>query len=88
MKNVEHFQKGSGDFQVRPYRRQRVCPFSVPSSGTKKVDGLLVAGRSFSSDVQANNMVNLIPHCIAMRQAAGTAPALALKQGISPRKID
>jgi hypothetical protein len=60
------------------------CRALVP----KKVDGLLVAGRSFSSDLQANNMVNLIPHCIAMGQAAGTAPALAIKQGISPRKID
>jgi hypothetical protein len=53
-----------------------------------KVEGLLVAGRSFSSDAHANNMVNLIPHCIAMGQAAGTAAAIAIKQGISPRKVD
>jgi FAD dependent oxidoreductase len=53
-----------------------------------KTEGLLVAGRSFSSDEAANNMANLIPHCIAMGQAAGTAAALATKQGISPRKID
>jgi hypothetical protein len=50
-----------------------------------KVDGLLVAGRSFSSDTAANN---LIPHCIAMGQAAGTAAALALKNGTSVRRID
>jgi hypothetical protein len=53
-----------------------------------KVDGLLVAGRSFSSDTAANNMINLIPHCIAMGQAAGTAAALALKNGTSVRRID
>lgn len=53
-----------------------------------KVDGLLVAGRSFSSDIHANNMVNLIPHCIAMGQAAGTAAALAVQHNISPRKVD
>ncbi len=53
-----------------------------------KVEGLLVAGRSFSSDYFANNMANLIPHCIAMGQAAGTAAALAIKQGVSPRKVD
>ena len=53
-----------------------------------KIDGLLVAGRSFSSDEAANNMANLIPHCIAMGQAAGTAAALAIKQGASPRKVD
>jgi hypothetical protein len=52
-----------------------------------KIEGLLVAGRSFSSDEAANNMANLIPHCIAMGQAAGTAAALAVNQGISPRKV-
>ena len=51
-------------------------------------EGLLVAGRSFSSDIVANNMSNLIPHCIAMGQAAGTAAAMAVKQGLSPRKVD
>jgi hypothetical protein len=53
-----------------------------------KTEGLLVAGRSFSSDVMANNMANLIPHCIAMGQAAGTAAALAVKKGISVRKVN
>jgi hypothetical protein len=53
-----------------------------------RTEGLLVAGRSFSSDMKANNMSNLIPHCIAMGQAAGTAAAMALDQGISPRKLE
>ncbi len=53
-----------------------------------KIDGLLVAGRSFSSDEVANNMANLIPHCIAMGQAAGTAAVLAIKQGVNPREVD
>jgi hypothetical protein len=53
-----------------------------------KMDGLLVAGRSFSSDFASNNMANLIPHCIAMGQAAGTAAAMAVRQNISPRRVD
>jgi hypothetical protein len=53
-----------------------------------KIEGLLVAGRSFSSDYFANNMANLIPHCIAMGQAAGTGAALAVNKGVSPRKVD
>jgi hypothetical protein len=53
-----------------------------------KVEGLLVAGRSFSSDMAANNIANLIPHCIAIGQAAGTAAAMALESGISPRKVE
>jgi hypothetical protein len=54
----------------------------------EKVDNLLVAGRSFSSDTTANNMVNLIPHCIATGQAAGTAAVLALRSGINVRSVN
>jgi hypothetical protein len=36
----------------------------------------------------ANNMINLIPHCIAIGQAAGTAAAIAVKKGISLRKVN
>jgi hypothetical protein len=54
----------------------------------KKTEGLLVAGRSFSSDPVANNVINLIPHCIAMGQAAGTAAALALQKSVSLKELD
>jgi hypothetical protein len=53
-----------------------------------KVDNLLVAGRSFSSDDVANNDYNLIPHCILFGQAAGTAAALAIKSGVKVRNVD
>ena len=69
---------GTSPFYYFPYRAL------VPA----KIEGLLVAGRSFSSDSIANNMVNLIPHCIAMGQAAGTAAALALKNNITLRHVD
>jgi hypothetical protein len=69
---------GGSPFTYIPYRAL------VP----EKVEGLLVAGRSFSSDAVANNMLNLIPHCIAMGQAAGTAAALSLKNGVSLRNVD
>jgi hypothetical protein len=67
-----------GRFTYIPYR----CLVPV------KTEGLLVAGRSFSSSGQANNMANLIPHCIAMGQAAGTAAAIAVKENIQPRQVD
>lgn len=53
----------------------------------RKVDGLLVAGRSFSSDPLANDMANLIPHCIAMGQAAGTAAAIAVEENVEVRNV-
>ncbi|MGB9887414.1 MAG: FAD-dependent oxidoreductase, partial [Moorellales bacterium] len=54
----------------------------------KDRDGLLVAGRCFSSDVAANDFANLIPHCVAMGEAAGTAAALAVKSGVEVRFVD
>ncbi len=71
-------EETGGKYTFIPYR----CV--VP----EKTEGLLVAGRSFSSDGAANNMANLIPHCIAIGQAAGTAAALSVKEGIQPRKVD
>lgn len=54
----------------------------------RKVENLLVAGRSFSSDDIVNNDYNLIPHCILYGQAAGTAAALAIKNGVKVRNVD
>ncbi len=54
----------------------------------KRVDGLLVAGRAFSSADTINESFNIIPHCIAYGQAAGTAAAMAAKADIQPRKVD
>ena len=47
----------------------------------KGVEGLLVACRAYSSEYQHNEYFNLIPHCIAFGQAAGTAAALAVNSG-------
>ncbi len=71
-------EETGGKYTFIPYR----CV--VP----EKTEGLLVAGRSFSSDGAANNMANLIPHCISIGQAAGTAAALSVKEGIQPRKVN
>jgi len=54
----------------------------------RSVDGLLVACRAFSSADTINETFNIIPHCIAYGQAAGTAAALSVKAGIQPRKVD
>jgi hypothetical protein len=53
-----------------------------------KIDGLLVAGRAFSSKASVNQWFNIIPPCICYGQAAGTAAALAVKAGIQPRHVD
>lgn len=72
---------GSGETPRHVYIPYRTL---VPA----KIEGLLVAGRSFSSDQIANNMANLIPHCIAIGQAAGMAAAIAINEGVSLREVD
>ncbi len=51
------------------------------------IDSLLVAGRCFSADAKASNDYNWIQHCVPMGQAAGTAAAMALKEGVQPREL-
>ena len=54
----------------------------------KGAEGLLVAGRCVSASSAAAAAIRVMPPCMAMGQAAGTAAALALKGGVAPRKID
>ena len=54
----------------------------------RKVENLLVACRAFSSDPVVQEFFNLIPHCIAFGQAAGTAAALAIKEGVGLRAVN
>jgi hypothetical protein len=54
----------------------------------KKVEGLLVACRAFSSEDCVNDNFNLIPHCLCFGQAAGTAAAIALNDSVSVRKVN
>jgi len=67
-----------GDWYGVPYR----C--LVP----RKVDGLLVAGRCVSASAAAAAAIRVMPPCMAMGQAAGTAAAMAAKSGTAPRAID
>jgi hypothetical protein len=54
----------------------------------RQVEGLLVACRGFSSDDDVNDHFNLIPHCLCFGQAAGTAAAMSISAGVSPRKVN
>jgi hypothetical protein len=71
-----------------PGKQPTAACFPYRALVPKEVEGFLTAGRSFSSDPFANNMANLIPHCVATGQAAGTAAALAVKAKVEPRNVD
>lgn len=53
-----------------------------------KVNNLLVACRAFSSEAIFNEYFNLIPHCMSLGQAAGTAAALTIADGVGIRDVD
>jgi len=67
-----------GDWYGVPYR----CLVPV------RVDNLLVAGRCLSATSEAAGAVRVMPPVMAMGQAAGTAAALCVKSGATPRKLD
>ena len=53
-----------------------------------KVENLLVAGRCLSATSEAAGAVRVMPPVMAMGQAAGTAAALCVKSGATPRTLD
>ena len=53
----------------------------------QQVENLLVAGRCISAEEEAMAQLRLIPVCLATGQAAGTAAAMAVQQGVRPRRL-
>ena len=51
-------------------------------------EGLLVAGRCVSYEAPVANCIRCMAQCMAMGEAAGTAAAIAVRQGVTPRKVD
>lgn len=54
----------------------------------KCIENLLLAGRCLSGEPAAAGAVRVMPPCMAMGQAAGTAAALSLESGSTPRSLD
>ena len=75
------------DTVVKPYSR-RTMRLPYGSILPQNVENLLVAGRCISAEEEAMGQLRLIPVCAATGQTAGTAIALALKEGVTPRELD
>lgn len=53
-----------------------------------EIEGLLVAGRCISATSQAAGAIRVMPPCMGIGQAAGTAAALCAKTGKRPRELN
>ena len=53
-----------------------------------RLENVLAAGRNISADVPGQSGTRLIMCCMTLGEAAGTAAALSIKEGTTPRKLD
>ncbi len=97
MRNVPGFKVHSPDAKEGSpedtAHRTNVIPihgynFPFRSLLPQHVDNLLVAGRCVSVDHEADGWVRDQPHAILLGQAAGTAAAAAIGDGVAPRGVN
>lgn len=86
--SLEEVQHGKfADTVVKPYAHTEMrLPYG--SILPQEVENLLVAGRCISAEEEAMGQLRLIPVCSATGETAGAAAALALHNGISPRRLE
>ena len=65
-------------------------PYDIPyrSLIPVELDGVIVAGRCISATHEAIGAVRVMPICMSMGEAAGTAAAMAASAGVEPREVD
>lgn len=54
---------------------------------SRDISNLMMAGRCVSSDRETNSSLRVKASCMAMGQAAGTAAAIAVRDGVDPEKV-
>ena len=79
---------GGGDTEWRYVAESGVYGIPYRCLLPAGLDGLLVAGRCFSSTHDAHASARSMATCMAMGQAAGTAAAMAVADGGTPRSLD
>ena len=81
----DHHSGGDTHWEYLPQGETYGIPYRCLKP--KEVDGILVAGRCLSADHDAHASVRSMGQCMAMGQAAGTAAALAIHAGTTPRNL-
>jgi hypothetical protein len=82
-----HSPTGDGGGASGEWQTANVYQIPYRSLIPIKIEQLLVAGRCISATHEALGAIRVMPPAFAMGQAAGTAAALALEYGVSPRRV-
>lgn len=79
-----HMGEGSGTIV------KRIPPYGLPYGITvsSEIEGLMFSGRCASMDAVVMSSARVMPICMAIGEGAGTAAAIAIKERISPRRVD
>ena len=81
-----HDPKGNRGTTVEKPVRHYEIPYRCLTP--KGVENLLVAGRPISATHEAHASLRVIPICLGIGQAAGTAAAMSIDEGKTPREVD
>jgi FAD dependent oxidoreductase len=82
-----HSPTGDGGGATGEWKTANIYEIPYRTLVPLRIDGLLVAGRSLSATHEALAAVRVMPPAFATGQAAGTAAALAVQDGVPPRRI-
>ena len=82
-------KKFAGQLLDTPFWEAMTDYYDIPYACLvpQKMNNLLVSGRAISADHFAMSSVRVIATCMAIGEAAGTAAALCLQQGVAPRDL-
>ena len=85
-----HNTEGPGMDKKSGYHLPESGYYSIPyrTLVPESMNSLLVAGRCHSATHEAAGSTRWMAQCMVMGQAAGTAAALSVKEGLPPRKLD
>jgi hypothetical protein len=87
--DLKHQTRFMDNIATCPVSNSSTDAFQIPYRCLipKGIDNLLVAGRCISTDAESQVVTREIGPCMAMGQAAGSAAALSVKKGRTPRRL-
>ena len=80
--------EGMGDIYAKGYPKGKSYGISYRSIIPQKLMNVLVAGRCIGAEREMMGSMRVMPCCFITGMAAGTAAALANRNGVAVRKID